>query len=128
MIRGNELPAKDDISTVPIPRVTALFMGAFAGAAVWLVIYRICPKPPWLDKFLDWWFAGRPGPRERPNEGNGAGAPTINTHNNPNGIERQGLSARRPASPTETIETIMSGSELSTPEPPMLVTSDEDSE
>lgn len=119
MVGGNVISPNDDISKVPIPSVSGFCIGAFAGAVAWLVIYRVCPKPPFLDKILDWWFAGRAGPQERPTtttltlDGNGAGGPSRD------GVGLRDHSTRRPASPTETIETIMFGSEDSTPEPRM---------
>lgn len=128
--RNVNLP-DDDITKVPIPPVTGFCIGAVAGAVAWLVIYRSCPKPPVLDKILDWLFAGRAGPsheQQRPTttamtvDGNDAGGPSRDD------IELQDDPTQRPASPTETVETIMFGSEDSSPEPPMLLTSDEESD
>lgn len=143
MVGGREKQTVyDDIPTSSFPAATALLIGALAGAATWFIIYHTCPKPPFLDRILDWWHAD---PRERPTTtaaaaaaaatvlddddddpgtgGGGGGGPSRND------FELQDRSARRVASPTGTTGTISSGrSGFSTPEPPLLDTSDEQSE
>lgn len=125
------IPPDDDITKVPMPPVTGFCIGAVAGVAVWLVIYRSCPKPPVLDKILGWLFPRRPDPpheQQQPSttamtpDGNDAGGSSRDD------VELQDHPTRRPASRTETTETTMFGSEHSTPEPPLLVTSDEESD
>lgn len=142
MVSWGSITQNDEITKIPIPTVTGLFIGAVAGAIVWLIIYRSCPKPAFLDKILDWLFGmfadrrgGPPHHHERPRTT--TAYMTLNGNNNGSGggPSRQNIELqdhhripRRRGSPTETIETIISGSDLSTPEPPMLVSSEEESD
>lgn len=109
MDRGNKMPSKAESIGEKIPPTTALFIGAFSGAVAWWVIYRCCPKPPVLDRFFEWWFNGRHDPRDQP--ATMAPIPDGGEDADPapdnNDIELQDLTARRPASPTESIETII---------------------
>lgn len=142
MVRWGSITQNDEITKIPIPTVTGLCIGAVAGAIAWLIIYRLCPKPALLDKILDWLlFADRRGGphHERPTTTTTAYYMTLNGNNNngSGGPSRENIELqdhhriggrRRRGSPTETIETITSGSDLSTPEPPMLVSSEEESD
>lgn len=128
MVGWNSLTPNDERSKIPIPTVTGLCIGAVAGAVAWLIIYRLCPKPPLVDKILGWVFTGRRAPHERPTttamtlDGNGWGGPSSDN------IGLQNHQIRRRGSPTQTIETIMFESEHSTPEPPLFVSSEEESD
>lgn len=136
------MPSKAEPIGDKIPPTTALFLGAFSGVVAWWVIYRCCPKPPVLDKFLEWWFNGRHAPREQPAtaapipDGGDEVDPQMGDDVDPqvidNGIELQDVTTRRPASPTETIETIISESDASTRAPsirqPYMSVTPEDSE
>lgn len=117
------MPSKAQTIEDKIPPTTALFIGAFSGVLAWWVIYRCCPKPPVLDKFLEWWFSGRHGPREQPataapipDGGDDADATMEN-----DGIELQDITARRPTSSIGAVH----GSEASTPETDMSVTTED---
>lgn len=73
--------------------IRGLCIGAVAGAIVWLIMYSVCPKPAFVDKILDWFFADRPGPppnEQRPTRtamttldgnNNGSGGPSRENNN-----------------------------------------------
>lgn len=101
MVRGNKMPSRRNRLEKRYP--PRPFIGAFSGAVAWWVIYRCCPKPPVLDKFLEWWFNGRHDSRQQrattvPIPDGGDDADPARDNND---------TAWRPASPTQSIETII---------------------
>lgn len=134
MIGGNSITPKDETVKVSFPSVIGLVIGAFAGAVTWIFFYCLCPKPPILDKFLDLFFAAvdrrcRPGPGPDPPQ-------TPHLHERPsttamNDPVRQ--RRRRASTPSETVDnntTILfeEGGDYSTPEPPLLDSSEEETD
>lgn len=119
MIGGDVIPPRGGPATVSVTPLTAFFLGAFTAAVAAFVIYLALPKPAFLDVVFGWLYAGRDDPHEQPT--------TSNTpDDNPIHDEPQNLSARRSPSPTGAIQAIMFGSEYSTPEPPLLDSSEEE--
>lgn len=131
MIGGNSITPKDETVKVSFPSAIGLVIGAFAGAVTWLFFYCLCPKPPLLDKILEWFFAAVDRRRRRRGAGLGAG-PGPDPLQTPHPHERPSTTAmnhpvrqrrRRASTPSETVDntTILfeEGGDYSTPEPPL---------